>query len=89
MSVNKSFSSVHSSFRYTVAGVMNQCMLATHDGIKDCCLDPIVYQRVNEEIKSWIWQKAPGVRESVGCPKKEIPSMIDVFCASVYLDLYL
>ena len=62
--------------RYTVAGVMNRCMLATHDGIKDCCLDPIVYQRVNEEIKSWIWQKAPGVRESVGCPKKEITSKL-------------
>ena len=32
----------------------------------------VVYERVSEEIKSWIWEQAPGVRESLGCPKKEV-----------------
>ena len=60
-----------------VAGIYSRCMLE-HDnnGMKDCCLDPVIYERVNEEIKRWIWKTAPGVRESVGCPKKEIISMI-------------
>ena len=35
-----------------------------------CCKDPVVYQRINEEIKDWVWKTAPGVRDSHGCPKK-------------------
>ena len=38
----------------------------------NCCLDPVVYQRVDEEIKHWIRNTAPGVRDSMGCPKKII-----------------
>ena len=61
--------------RYMIAGVLSRCVPATEVGSKDCCLDPVVYEGINEEIKSWIWQKAPGVRESMGCPKKKIQSM--------------
>ena len=59
-----------------VAGVYSRCKLE-HDnnGMKDCCQDPVIYERVNEEIKRWIWKTAPGARESVGCPMKEIISM--------------
>ena len=62
--------------RYMVSGVLSRCKPATEVGSKDCCLDPVVYEGINEEIKSWIWQKAPGVREAIGCPKKKIQSMI-------------
>ena len=41
----------------------------------NCCVDPVVYQRINEEIKNWIWKTTPGVRESIGCQKKEIKSI--------------
>ena len=64
-----------------VAGVFSRCMLVKHLNSHyrvetDCCHDPAVYERINEEIKHWIWKKAPGVRDSRGCPKKEVKSMI-------------
>ena len=62
-----------------VAGVFSRCMLAKSGGsdIPDnCCVDPVVYERINEEIKNWIWKTAPGVRESIGCQKKEIKSIL-------------
>ena len=60
-----------------VAGVYSRCMLEDdNNSMKDCCQDPVIYERVNEEIKRWIWKTAPGVRESVGCPKKEIIGMM-------------
>ena len=56
-----------------MAGVFSRCILARADVVPDnCCADPVVYERVSEEIKSWIWEQAPGVRESLGCPKKEV-----------------
>ena len=63
-----------------VAGVFSRCMLVKHLNSHyrvetDCCHDPAVYERINEEIKHWIWKKAPGVRDSRGCPKKEVKSM--------------
>ena len=63
--------------RYTVAGVFSKCQIPP-DNEPDpstpgnCCLDPVVYQRVDDEIKHWIWNTAPGVRDSMGCPKKII-----------------
>ena len=36
-----------------------------------CCVDPVTYERIDDEMKNWIWKKAPGVRESRGCPKKK------------------
>ena len=42
----------------------------------NCCQDPVVYQRINEEIRQWIWEKAPGVRDSSGCKKNEIKSIL-------------
>ena len=67
--------------RFMVAGVFSRCMLVKHLNSHyrvetDCCHDPAVYERINEEIKHWIWKKAPGVRDSRGCPKKEVKSMI-------------
>ena len=64
-----------------VAGVFSRCMLVKHLNSHyrvetDCCHDPAVYERINEEIKHWIWKKAPGVRDSRGCPKKEVKSML-------------
>ena len=38
-------------------------------------MDPVVYEKINGEIKHWIWTTAKGVRESRGCPKKELISM--------------
>ena len=38
-------------------------------------MDPVVYEKINGEIKHWIWKTAKGVRESRGCPKKEPKSM--------------
>ena len=38
-------------------------------------MDPVVYEKINGEIKHWIWKTAEGVRESKGCPKKESKSM--------------
>ena len=74
-----------------VAGVYSRCKLE-HDnnGMKDCCQDPVIYERVNEEIKRWIWKTAPGVRESVGCPKKEIKSIAtDIFFPSTTVTLFV
>ena len=69
--------------RFMVAGVFSRCMLVKHLNSHyrvetDCCHDPAVYERINEEIKHWIWKKAPGVRDSRGCPKKEVKSMIRI-----------
>ena len=38
-------------------------------------MDPVVYEKINGEIKHWIWKTAKGVRESQGCPKKESKGM--------------
>ena len=46
--------------RYVAAGVLSKCV-QSKDG---CCLDPVVYHKLNTEIKWWIWQFAPGVRNS-------------------------
>ena len=75
--------------RYMVAGVLSRCKPATEVGSKDCCLDPVVYEGINEEIKSWIWQKAPGVRETIGCPKKKIQSMIYLMLIYIYKNINL
>ena len=69
-----------SCLRFMVAGVFSRCMLVKHLNSHyrvetDCCHDPAVYERINEEIKHWIWKKAPGVRDSRGCPKKEVKRM--------------
>ena len=48
------------------AGVFSNCVLAN-----GCCVDPVTYERIDDEMKNWIWKKAPGVRESRGCPKKK------------------
>ena len=58
---------VYKHIRYTVAGVFSRC-LQTSDS--DCCLDPVVYTRTNVGMRNWIRSKAPGVRDSAGCPKK-------------------
>ena len=75
-----------------VAGVFNRCrfykdsgtnhnelrrpVLSSAENIPGCCRDPVVYQRINEEIRQWIWEKAPGVRDSSGCKKNEIKSIL-------------
>ena len=53
--------------RYTVTGVFSNCKFQA----QGCCADPVVYQRINDEIKTWIRKFAPGVRDSDGCPKKK------------------
>lgn len=53
--------------------------------MKHCCKDPVVYQKLNEDIKRWIWKTAPGVRESVGCPKKKIPS---IYLQNISVDFF-
>ena len=71
--------------RHAVVGVFSRCMLINHQNQMNhpnakinCCDDPVVYQKINEEIKNWIWRTAPGVRDSNGCPKKENKSKIDI-----------
>ena len=71
--------------RHAVVGVFSRCMLINHQNQMNhpnaqinCCDDPVVYQKINEEIKNWIWKTAPGVRDSNGCPKKENKSKIDI-----------
>ena len=59
--------------RYTVAGVFSKCLISKWTD--NCCMDPVVYEKINGEIKHWIWTTAKGVRESRGCPKKELISM--------------
>ena len=75
-----------------MAGVFNRCrfhkdsgtnhnelrrpVLSSDENIPGCCRDPVVYQRINEEIRQWIWEKAPGVRDSSGCKKNEIKSIL-------------
>ena len=60
-----------------VAGVFSRCKFHTTSSTPDgsdtplsCCLDPVVYERISEEMKSWIWSHAPGVRDTQGCPRK-------------------
>ena len=73
--------------RYTAAGVFSRCMLEqANNGMKHCCKDPVVFQKLNEEIKRWIWKTAPGVRESVGCPKKKNPS---IYLQNIFVDYIL
>ena len=55
--------------RFMAAGVFSKCMTSLNDY---CCRDPFVHHRINDEIKKWIGEKAPGGRESHGCPKKRI-----------------
>ena len=52
-------------YRYIAAGVFSKCV----PNSKGCCLDPVVYTRV-ASLHHWIRGKAPGVRDSAGCPKK-------------------
>ena len=77
-----------------VAGVFSRCMLVKHLNSHyrvetDCCHDPAVYERINEEIKHWIWKKAPGVRDSRGCTKKEVKSMKIIVYNIKYFDIFL
>ena len=61
-----------------VAGVFSICKFFkdSDDGhTANCCQDPVVYQRINEEVRDWIWKKAPGVRRSIGCKKNQITSI--------------
>ena len=51
-------------YRYIAAGVFSKCILNK----QDCCMDPVVYTRV-ATLQAWIREKAPGVRDSKGCPK--------------------
>ena len=65
-------------FRLMVAGVFSMCKFfkTSDDGhTTNCCEDPVVYQRINEEVRDWIWGKAPGVRTSTGCKKNRIISI--------------
>ena len=59
------------------AGVFSKCLWSADD----CCKDPVVYEKINGEIKHWIWKTAKGVRETRGCPKKEIISMEFMYIA--------
>ena len=51
--------------RYIAAGVLSKCVLKK----MDCCIDPVVYTRV-AALQDWVRLKAPGVRDSKGCPKQ-------------------
>ena len=65
-------------FRLMVAGVFSMCKFFKNsdDGhTANCCEDPVVYQRINEEVRDWIWKKAPGVRRSIGCKRNQITSI--------------
>ena len=44
---------------------MSKCVLKK----MDCCIDPVVYTRV-AALQDWVRLKAPGVRDSKGCPKQ-------------------
>ena len=46
-------SSASCLFRYVAAGVLSKCV-QSKDG---CCLDPVVYHKLNTEIKWWIWSQ--------------------------------
>ena len=70
--------------RYTVAGVFSKCLISKWTD--NCCMDPVVYEKINGEIKHWIWKTAKGVRESKGCPKKESKSM--KLCNSHFFTLH-
>ena len=35
-----------------------------------CCEDPVVHERITAPMYRWIAEKAPGIRSSLGCPKK-------------------
>ena len=56
------------------AGVFSTCKMAwqtTAIHTNDCCDDPVIHERINEEIKTWLYFYAPGVRNSLGCPKRK------------------
>ena len=55
--------------RFTAAGVFSKCLLSG----TDCCIDPVVYTRT-ATLAAWIWEKAPGVSSSAGCPRKPVRS---------------
>ena len=55
--------------RFTAAGVFSKCLLSG----TDCCIDPVVYTRT-ATLADWIWEKAPGVSSSAGCPRKPVRS---------------
>ena len=62
-----------------VAAVFSRCKFIKHLSShirqeKGCCDDPAVYERINEETRDSIWEKAPGVRDTSGCRKNEIKS---------------
>ena len=42
-------------------------------GYENCCEDPVIHQKIDREVKMWLWKKAPGVRSSEGCPTKLMP----------------
>ena len=53
-------------FRYIAAAILSKCFKLDDTG---CCDDPIIYHKLDGDMKRWIWQHAEGVRESTGCPK--------------------
>ena len=56
------------------AGVFSTCKMAwqtTAIHTNDCCDDPVIHERINEEIKTWLYYLAPGVRNSLGCPTRK------------------
>ena len=38
--------------------------------LSGCCEDPVVHERITVPMYRWIEEKAPGIRSSLGCPKK-------------------
>ena len=61
-----------------VAGVFGRCMFHKDAGdghTPNCCADPVVYERITSTMRNWIWEKAPGVRNTKGCKKNQIKSI--------------
>ena len=40
--------------------------------LSKCCEDPVIHERINDDMYAWVEEKAPGVRNSTGCPKKSL-----------------
>ena len=50
-------------FRHFLAALFSRCVLDD----KNCCKDPVVYERIDGRKRNWIIETAPGVRDSRGC----------------------
>ena len=53
-----------------------------------CCEDPVIHERINDDMYAWVEEKAPGVRNSTGCPKKSLdyePSLRMILDCPLYI----